>query len=168
MIPNIPKVLFPNEYPSPVVLYSITVHAKERFHKNMCLRSHLLVKFCRTNLQKLISDSKKYMEMSCYMDKMRKQDVGVCRNINQKWKSMIGVISPNRVINKSNMKGGDMVDETVIKELQQLIVKVAQNEETITQLLEIIATTKRRVSHLYDDYFVGSSSSIPASMFSSK
>lgn len=134
----------------------------------MCLSSHLRVKFCRTNLQKLISDSKKYMEMAGYMAKMRKQYVGFCRNTTQKWKIAIWVIRPIRVINKSNMKGGDMVDETVIKELQQLKVKVAQHEETITQLLEIIATTNRRVSHLYDDYFVGSSSSIPASMFSSK
>src|SRR5699024_12616560 len=120
MIPNIPKVLFLNEYPSPVVLYSITVHAKERFHKNMCLSSHLRVKFCRSNLQKLISDSKKYMEMAGYMAKMRKQHVGLCRNTTQKWKITIWVIRPNRFKIKSNMKRGHMVDETVIKEVQQI------------------------------------------------
>ena len=58
--------------------------------------------------------------------------------------------------------------ETDVKEIQQLKIKVEQHEETITQLLEIIAATNRRVSSLYDYHFKETDPSIPASMFSSK
>ncbi|HLQ72068.1 MAG TPA: hypothetical protein VK142_09720 [Bacillota bacterium] len=58
--------------------------------------------------------------------------------------------------------------EMELKEIQQLKIKVEQHEETITQLLEIIATTNRRVSNLYDCHFKETGSSIPASMFSPK
>lgn len=58
--------------------------------------------------------------------------------------------------------------EMEVKEIQQLKIKVEQHEETITQLLEIIATTNRRVSNLYDYHFKETGPSFPASMFSSK
>lgn len=55
-----------------------------------------------------------------------------------------------------------------MKEIQYLKIKVEQHEETITQLLEIIATTNRRVSNLYDYHFKGNQPALSASMFSPK
>ncbi|HLQ72444.1 MAG TPA: hypothetical protein VK142_11615 [Bacillota bacterium] len=52
------------------------------------------------------------------------------------------------------------------KEIQQLKIKVEQHEETITQLLEIIATTNRRVSNLYDYHFKETGTPFSASLFS--
>lgn len=66
------------------------------------------------------------------------------------------------------MKGGHRMHEMEVKEMHQLKIKVEQHEETITQLLEIIATTNKRVSTLYDYHFKKTSPSLPASMFSSK
>lgn len=58
--------------------------------------------------------------------------------------------------------------EMELKEIQTLKTKVEQHEATITQLLEIIATTNRRVSNLYDYHFTGMEHQFLSSMFPPK
>lgn len=82
---------------------------------------------------------------------------------------VIGHIVLRHVINNRHQhKGGYLMYDLELKEMQQMKIKIEQHEETITQLLEIIATTNRRVSNLYDYQFAGTEEAFLTSSFPRK
>lgn len=64
----------------------------------------------------------------------------------QNRKMAISLLAYVRDINKTLELGGGIVSEEERARLIHLVKKVKQHEETITQLVEIIAATNRRIT----------------------